>query len=78
MSKNELPDLLRRVHAELANAESLDPESKALLGVVANDLEKFQSHVSTARRLAAQFEAEHPSLAVALRQLTDAFGKAGI
>ena len=78
MSNQELPALLRQVHAELANAESLDDESRRLLGVVAHDLEKFEEHVSTARRLAAQFDAEHPKLAFALRQLTDALAKAGI
>ncbi|MBK6599113.1 MAG: DUF4404 family protein [Proteobacteria bacterium] len=78
MTQAELPTLLRKVHEELASAESLDPESKKLLALVAHDLDKFQSQAPTAKRLAAQFEAEHPSLAAAVRQLVDALTKAGI
>ncbi|MCB1624336.1 MAG: DUF4404 family protein [Pseudomonadales bacterium] len=78
MSAQDLAALLRKVHDELANATTLDRESRELLGVVAHDLEKFESHVSTARRLAAQFETEHPALAAAVRQLTDTIAKAGI
>ncbi len=78
MSGNELPQLLRRLHAELQRAETLDPESKRLLGVLADDLSRLDSHASTAREVAAKFEANHPDLAATLRQIADTFIKAGI
>jgi hypothetical protein len=78
VSDKDLPELLRRLHEELGRAESLDAESRALLGVVAQDLAKFEAHMSATRSAAVRFEADHPALAAALRQVADAFGKAGI
>jgi len=74
----ELPALLRRLHAELDNATSLDQESKQLLAMLARDLQKFESHMSATRSFALRFEAQHPSVAAVLRQIADMFGKAGI
>jgi Domain of unknown function (DUF4404) len=75
---SELPDLLRRLHAELERASTLDDESRQLLGVLSQDLQKFESHMSSARGFAVRFEAEHPEVAATLRQIADVFGKAGI
>jgi hypothetical protein len=75
---NDLPDLLRRLHAELERASTLDDESRQLLGVLSQDLQKFESHMSSARSFAVRFEAEHPEVAATLRQIADVFGKAGI
>ncbi len=75
---NELPALLRRLHAELEHASTLDDESRQLLGVLAQDLQKFETHMSSARGFAVRFEAEHPDVAATLRQIADVFGKAGI
>lgn len=75
---NELPDLLRRLHAELERASTLDDESRQLLGVLSQDLQKFESHMSSVRGFAVRFEAEHPEVAATLRQIADVFGKAGI
>jgi hypothetical protein len=75
---SELPDLLRRLHAELGRATTLDDESRELLAVLARDLQKFESHMSSARGFAVRFEAEHPEVAATLRQIADVFGKAGI
>jgi hypothetical protein len=74
----ELPALLRRLHAELERASTLDDESRELLGVLSRDLQKFESHMSSARGFAVRFEAEHPDVAATLRQIADVFGKAGI
>jgi hypothetical protein len=49
-----------------------------LLGVLSQDLQKFESHMSSARGFAVRFEAEHPEVAATLRQIADIFGKAGI
>ena len=75
---SELPTLLRRLHAELERATALDHESRELLAVLARDLQKFDSHRSSAREYAVRFEAEHPEVAATLRQIADLFGKAGI
>ncbi len=75
---SELPELLRRLHAELERASTLDDETRQLLGVLAKDLQKFESHMSSARGFAVRFEAEHPEVAATLRQIADVFGKAGI
>jgi hypothetical protein len=73
-----LPELLRRLHAELERASTLDDESRELLAVLSKDLQKFESHMSSARGFAVRFEAEHPDVAATLRQIADVFGKAGI
>jgi len=78
MSTGDVPELLRRLHTELQRTQSLDPESRRLMAVLLHDFSKFESHVFTARELAVRFEAEHPGIAAALRQLVDAFGKAGV
>ncbi len=78
VSVDEIPDLLRKLHTELQRTQSLDPESRRLLSVLLHDFSKFDSHVFTARDLAVRFEAEHPGIAAALRQLVDVFNKAGV
>ncbi len=78
MSVSDIPTLLKQLHIELNRANSLDLESKELLSILAQDFAKFESQMSTARQLAVRFEAEHPSIAAVLRQVTDAFSKAGM
>jgi hypothetical protein len=75
---SELTALLRRLHEALARTTTLDDESRQMLGVLAQDLQKFESHMSSARGFAVRFEAEHPEVAATLRQIADVFGKAGI
>jgi len=78
MSTGDVPNLLRRLHSELQRTQSLDPESRRLISVLLNDFSKFESHVYTAGELAVRFEVDHPGIASMLRQLVDAFGKAGV
>ncbi len=79
MSANsDIPALVRRLHDELQRASTLDEESRQLLAVLARDMEKFDTQMSSARGFAVRFEAEHPEIAATLRQLADVFGKAGI
>lgn len=75
---DDLRALLRRLHAELQQAQTLDDESRSLLGVLAQDIEHFRAHGPASRELAARFEADHPTLAATLRQIADTLGKAGI
>jgi hypothetical protein len=78
VSAAELPQLLRRLHAELQHTASLDAESRDLLNLLARDLAKFETQGSTTRELAVRFEADHPAMASTLRQIADLLGKAGI
>lgn len=91
MSEDSLRDLLAQVHAKLADAGSVDAESRSLLVTLARDIERtLAPAASTAptpparlndsrlEALAVRFEAEHPGLARTLRQLIDTLGKAGI
>jgi hypothetical protein len=93
MAQESLPELLARVRERLAGSESLDGESRRLLGTLVHDIERALSggadaartqggaaarHVPRLETLAVKFEAGHPGLAEALRELVDALGKAGI
>ena len=82
----DLRDLLAQLHARLGNAKSLDADSRKLLQTVSNDIETTlarsgqdaAAHGSRLNELAVKFEAEHPALAEAVRDVVDALGKAGI
>ncbi len=81
----DLQELLAELHARLSRATSLDADARKLLTTVSHDIEKALARsdapsTSPARleALAVSFEADHPALADALRQIVDALGKAGI
>lgn len=93
MAEESLRELLARVHERLAASSSLDRESHQLLGTVMRDIERAlgggaasvgspagqaAAHTPRLETLAVKFEAGHPGLAEALRELVDALGKAGI
>ena len=82
MSSDQLNALLQRLHEELARAASIDAESRRLLGVVVADIERLgvaaPTTASGLESLAVRFEADHPAVAAALRQVGDLLGKAGI
>lgn len=80
---------VERLHAELSQVRSVDPQSRALLITLLADITRLleqssgesSDHYTLTERLdelAVQFEAEHPSLGTALRRVVDALGKAGI
>lgn len=88
MDRDQLQELLKSLQRELADARSLDDESRRLLGAVMGDISRTlqASAAPTAAApvsdrlgdLAVRFEADHPALAGAMRQLIDALAKAGI
>jgi len=93
MTQESLPQLLERVHERLAASGSLDRESRQLLVTLMRDMERAlggraapdaavagaaAAHAPRLESLAVRFEAGHPALAEAVRQLIDALGKAGI
>jgi Domain of unknown function (DUF4404) len=84
-----LQDQLRTLHTELARTRSVDPQTRELLIALLTDITRLlgqapgtttEQHSLAARldELAVQFEAEHPALSSALRQVVDALSNAGI
>jgi len=77
---------LQRLREELAENRELDPDTRASLAVLAEDIERVlgeehareQSLPDQVRAAASQFEAEHPRLARILSELTDTLAKLGI
>jgi len=86
MTQESLRELLARVHERLSTVgAALDAESRQLLATLMRDIERLDpgaqgaaAHTTRLESLAVKFEAGHPGLAEALRQLIDALGKAGI
>lgn len=85
----ELKDRLAALHAELGRTRSIDdPELRQGLIELLGDITRLLGKPTTAGEqhslieqldgLAVQFEAEHPALGNAIRQVVDALGKAGI
>ena len=91
MSQESLREMLARIHERLAQADSVDAESRDLLATVMRDIERMLGRGGTnaaatppaaavprLEALAVQFEADHPGIAQLLRQIIDALQKAGI
>ena len=87
--RTELKDQLAALHAELARTRSVDdPELRQQLIVVLGDITRLLGKPTTAGEhnslieqldaLAVRFEADHPALGTAIRQVVDALAKAGI
>ena len=87
MSQNDqdLRELLAELHLKLGQAHSVDADSRLLLRAVSSDIEKALGgkgetapQESKLNELAVKFEAEHPALSEAVRDVIDALSKAGI
>ena len=87
--KTDLKDQLAALHAELVRTPSVDdPELRQRLIELLGDITLLlgkpvsageqHSLVEQLDALAVQFEAEHPALGSAIRQVVDALAKAGI
>lgn len=85
----ELRRQIESLHSQLTKVGSVEPQSRtaliALLGDITRLLEQSdalaveqESLTGRLDALAVQFEAEHPALGTALRQVVDTLGKAGI
>jgi hypothetical protein len=84
---SELRRQLNLLHEQLGAVTAVDQETKQQLMVLLADISRLlgagaesQEHspVERLETLAARFDADHPALSTALRQLMDALGKAGI
>jgi predicted component of type VI protein secretion system len=86
MTDPTLPELLASLHERLKASGAPDSQTRQLLQAALQDIEGTLNRGDTAAQpmierleeLAVSFEAEHPTLVVALRRFTDALGKAGI
>jgi hypothetical protein len=90
MDKQRVLDALKTLRAELADAEGLDPSSRAELERVADDLER-QLHTRPAEEshdaeplagrlqdAVQEFGAEHPQITGAVNQVAAALANLGI
>lgn len=87
MSETDLKQLLGRLHNELDKAGEVDEETRQLLALVSNDIssvlksgqrEGEMVDSSTLKKLAVEFEAEHPRLARTLNEVAESLAKIGI
>jgi flagellar motor switch protein FliG len=87
MDPKRLQQLLGELHRELITATSVDPESRRMLGEVLNDIQQLTEAPARGeaarpgeqlRAIALRLEAEHPRLANAIGQVSDALAKLGI
>ena len=87
--KTQLKDQLAALHVELARTRSVDdPELRTRLIELLGDITRLLGKPATAGEhnslieqldaLAVRFEADHPALGSAIRQVVDALAKAGI
>ncbi|HEX2586406.1 MAG TPA: DUF4404 family protein [Steroidobacteraceae bacterium] len=90
---SDLKQQLAALHDQLTILKNPDADTRQLLGVLLADISRLMhtdasdvsgtassesSPVETMENVAARFDADHPALSGALRQLLDALGKAGI
>jgi len=87
MDRERLHETLRQLHRELQSTETADPQTRELLVAVQDDIDRvtgpdedpsFEDIGERVESLAARFEADHPSLALALRQVMSTLSSMGI
>ncbi len=90
MPKKDLAKTLAQVHAELAEAQSIDDDTRKLLTKLTEDIQQIleQDEPQTSdgseplseqvNDLMLQFETEHPQLTFALNQIAAALANLGI
>ena len=85
---SDLHKQLESLHGELARTKAIDGESRDLLVTLLDDISRLLESKPIATEdaplterldeMAVQFEAEHPSLGIAIRRVLDTLAKAGI
>ncbi len=82
-----LKQQLQALHQQLRETSTADAETRQLLLILLADITRLldpdsapaePSPAAALENLAARFDADHPALSNAMRQLIDALGKAGI
>jgi hypothetical protein len=90
MEKQRLLKMVEELHAELSAADTLDPETRARVQTLADDIDRLvdegESYVgddqepvtSGLRDVMLKFEGDHPQLATAIGRVADALAAMGI
>lgn len=86
MEKQQLKQTLKRLHAELEATGSADQELKQLLSELDGDIHRLTEQPEAAAEsfgerfesAAVDFEAEHPRIAMLLKELSDTLAKLGL
>jgi len=92
MERQHLVEMLRQLHAELAQADRADPETLSLLRTLTDDIQrvvgKRQNETKSAgeaepvtrglKDLLLKFEAEHPELSATVGKIADGLAAMGI
>lgn len=86
---SDLHHQLQSLHTELGKTQQVDPQLRVLLVTVLADITKLLEQPGAGaaadeplterlEAVAVRFEADHPALGTAIRQVVDTLGKAGI
>jgi hypothetical protein len=87
MTDTDLKQLLSRLHDELENTDSVDPDALRLVQELdeeinrlleAEDNDEFDSVMDRARSVETRFAVDHPVAERFLREIIDALAKVGI
>ena len=89
MNREQLREQLEQLHAELKQADALDPQQRQLLLTRANDIEELlkrdeiepHHYRGLGERLSedlAQLEASHPQITLLMRRAIDSLAYLGI
>jgi phosphate uptake regulator len=87
MTDNDLKQLLSRLHNELENTESVDPDTLQLVQELdeeinrlleADDKDEFDNVMERAQSVETRFAVDHPVAERFLREIIDALAKVGI
>jgi len=83
MSSKRMRELLAELNKELHQPGEVDPETRALLRDLHEDIERVagdysESALDRANELESRFSASHPVAARLARELADILGKMGI
>lgn len=89
MDADKLQTQLEQLHAELLHADALEPEHRAILQKLADDIEQllkrneirphhYQRLNEKLREQIAQLEASHPQITLLMRQAIDSLAYLGI
>ena len=89
MNNEELRTQLEQLHAELQQADTIDPQQRDMLQARANDIEQLlkqeeiEPHHYTGlgerlREDVAELEASHPQITLLMRRLIDSLAYLGI
>ena len=92
MSESELSALLSQLHDKLNDSPDIDDEARRMLGIVSQDIavvlgrsspavDQDKSTIAgsmTLKKMAVEFEADHPRLAHTLNDVADSLAKIGI